>query len=74
MLDDTFSDPTNGDHRRCPVCNARLSLPEAITILNGGGIEITVKVELLDGSIAFIKAGEVNPLTMRVIAPSSAAI
>jgi hypothetical protein len=63
----TFLDPTNGDHQRCPHCHEKLTLKEAIIIMHGSGFSRAVAVKADDGSIVFLEAGLVNPRTMHML-------
>lgn len=51
----------------CPHCAVRLTLKEAITILNGSGYRQFARVRLRDGQIAFVDAAKVNPNEVEVL-------
>jgi hypothetical protein len=52
---------------RCPHCHAELTLKEAITILNGSGTRQMAKVRRPDGKIAYVNAGDCNPLLVEIL-------
>ena len=52
---------------KCPQCRAKLTLLEAITILNGTGFQRIAKIKLPDGKIAFLEAGKVNPNAVEIL-------
>jgi hypothetical protein len=51
----------------CPACDAKLTLKQAIEILNGSGYERIAKVKLSDGRIDFMPANLVNPNEVEVL-------
>jgi hypothetical protein len=51
----------------CPHCHGKLTIREAITILNGTGYTQTAKVRTPDGEIHFVEAGLVNPLEVEIL-------
>ena len=52
---------------KCPRCQEKLTLKEAIEILNGSGFVQYTRVKSADGSIAVIEAGLVNPNTVEIL-------
>jgi hypothetical protein len=58
------------NYRRCPHCNERISLSDAISMVVGTGWDGPVKVQYNDGSIDVLHATEVNPQTMRILQPT----
>jgi hypothetical protein len=51
----------------CPHCQHKLTLKEAIEILNGSGYVQYAQVKLSDGTITNIEAGLVNPNTVEIL-------
>ena len=51
----------------CPHCHEKLTLKEAIEIINGSGFVQYTRVKAPDGSVAIIEAGLVNPNTVEII-------
>jgi hypothetical protein len=61
--------PTKKEYRpgmECPYCHAKLTIREAITILNGTGYTQTAKVRTPDGETHFVEAGLANPLEVEI--------
>jgi hypothetical protein len=52
---------------KCPRCHEKLTLRQAITLLNGSGFKQMALVKLPDGSITAIEAGIVNPNTVEIL-------
>lgn len=52
---------------KCPHCKAKLTLREAIIILNGSGVMKKAQIKLASGEIAYLDAGQVNPNTVELI-------
>jgi hypothetical protein len=52
---------------KCPHCKAKLTLREAIIILNGSGLKKMAQIRLVSGEIAYLDAGQVNPNTVELI-------
>lgn len=51
----------------CPHCKAKLTLKEAIEILNGCGFVQMAKIRTPEGAIVLIEAGLVNPHVVEII-------
>jgi hypothetical protein len=51
----------------CPACGEKLTLKQAIDLLNGSGYQRIAKVRLPDGRIDFLPAASVNPNEVEVL-------
>jgi hypothetical protein len=58
---------THGVERQCPYCNQKLSLKQIIELMHGHGWEEYIRVKLVDGSLAFVELGCVNPTLVEVL-------
>ncbi len=52
---------------QCPHCKQNLTLKEGIEILHGSGFEKIAMVRGLDGTVAFVEAGLVNPRAVEIL-------
>ena len=52
---------------KCPHCQHKLTLREAVIILHGSGFAQIATIKLADGTIAFVEAGVVNPNTVEIL-------
>src|SRR5688572_508644 len=62
-----MNDYYTGHHMECPHCKERISVKQAIQILNGSGFTRQVHIKLDDGAPFLIDAQRVNPNTMEII-------
>jgi hypothetical protein len=53
--------------RRCPTCNHKLTLKQAIVLLHDSGVEEYVFVKSPDGTEAFVEVGRVNPRAVDIL-------
>jgi hypothetical protein len=54
-------------NRECPHCRATISLTDAISMVQGDGMERWVQVQIADGRIVHMPISGVNPQSMRVV-------
>lgn len=53
---------------QCPHCRQKLTMKEAITLLNGKGFVQMALVRTATGHVTAIEAGLVNPNTVEILA------
>jgi hypothetical protein len=56
-----------GHKMRCPHCECRLTLKQAIFILNGSGFVQMARVRLRNGALAVMDAALVNPNAVEIV-------
>jgi hypothetical protein len=57
-------------YRLCPHCNAAISLADAISMVQGGGIFPTIMVETATGRKILLATPDINPQSVRIIEPN----